>query len=105
MRISDIFEKLGIKGYDDLKEAERKVYKSWESALLKSDVTIEDLKKILPVEIKKAEAELELFENSAQEDLAQKAYLRVLRLLTTIIITPENERKTLEAQLRQRFNL
>lgn len=48
MRISDIFQKLNIKGFDDLKADEKKVYEGWAHAIQKRDVTMEDLKKIFP---------------------------------------------------------
>ncbi len=105
MHISDIFQKLGIKGYDDLKTDEKKVYMAWEQVLHRPDVTMEDLKKILPAEIQKAEAELEKYDNSPQKDLFHKAHLKTLRLLASIITTPEKERAALEQQLRQKFKL
>ena len=56
--IDQILHKLGVKSIDDLKPAERATWLAWSSILSKRDVTIEDLKKILPVEIERAKAML-----------------------------------------------
>ncbi len=105
LEISEIFERLGIKGFDELREDERKVYLAWQEILHKPDVTIEDLRKILPIELEKANTELRSHENSEKKDAFYKAYCTILSTLTTIITAPERDRKALEQQLKQKFKL
>lgn len=102
--INEILTKLGLK-YEDLKDEERKIYDAWTAILNKSDVTIEDLKRILPSEIEKARAEHEKYENSEKAELFWKAYVRILSLLTSIISTPAKEREALKEQLKQKFKI
>jgi hypothetical protein len=75
--ISDIFEKLGIKGYDDLKEAEKKVYLSWAETLSRKEITLEDLKRILPAELERANRELSNLSADSSQTSANSAFARV----------------------------
>jgi hypothetical protein len=102
--ISEILQKLGLK-YEDLKDEERKIYDAWSAVLTKPDVTIEDLKRILPAELAKARAEHEKYENSEKAELFWKAYVRILSMLTSIITTPGQEREALKQQLQKKFSL
>jgi len=103
--LDQILQKLGLKSIDDLKPAERATWVQWSAILGKRDVTIEDLKRILPVEIARAQAELLKYENSPQKDLFQKAYITALETITKIVITPEHERESLKAMLKQKYDL
>lgn len=103
--LSKILEKLGVKDYSQLKEQERQTYLQWAEILNKPDVTIEDLKKILPIERDKLIAELRKWENDPKKDLYLKAALRNLEMLTELIITPEKAREGLKARLEKQFNL
>lgn len=103
--IDKILAKLGLTSIDQLNAAEKATYQGWAAILGKSDVTIEDLKKLLPIEIDKARAELLKFENSKEKDLYQKAYVSVLENLTKIILTPAQERDNLRSMLIQKYGL
>jgi hypothetical protein len=105
MHISDIFQKLGIKGFDDLKADEKKVYEAWAKTLHKPDVTIEDLKRILPGELDRTDRELEKHETEGNKQSYLKAYAGFCRFLITVISGPKKERAALEQQLRQKFKL
>jgi len=52
-----ILQKLGLKSIDELKPLERETWRQWATILGKPDITIEDLKKLLPIEIARAHAE------------------------------------------------
>src|SRR5580700_3767186 len=56
--LDQILQKLGLKSIDDLKPAEKATWMQWATILGKKDVTIEDLKKFLPVELERATVEL-----------------------------------------------
>jgi hypothetical protein len=103
--IDALLEKLGIKSIDDLQPAERETYRAWAQVLAKQDVTIDDLKTLLPKELERANHELQNHENSHDKDLFYKAYASLCENLTKIILTPARERDTLRAFLKQKFNL
>src|ERR1044071_5098701 len=103
--LKQILEKLGVKDYSELKEQERQGYFKWVEVLNKTDFTIDDLKKFLPLELSRANEELRQYENSDKKELYFKAYTRILQLLTDLVTAPEKERKALEGQLRQQFNM
>ncbi len=100
-----ILAKLGLKSIDDLKPAERHTWLQWAKILGKNDVTIEDLKKFLPVEIERGNAELRKHENSDKKDSYYKAYTTILELITKIIVTPEKERDNLRAFLKNKYDI
>jgi hypothetical protein len=105
LNLSAIFQKLGIRGIDDLKPAEQATFKQWEAILTKPETTIDDLKKLLPKELERANHELQSFENSEKKDMFYKAYARLLEDITKIIITPEKERNQLKLMLQQKYGL
>ena len=103
--LEQILQKLNLKSIDDLKPAERATWMQWAKILGKTDVTIEDLKKLLPIELERARAELLKYENSKEKDLFHKAYITALETISKIIITPEKEREQLKAMLKQKYGL
>ncbi|HKQ06131.1 MAG TPA: hypothetical protein VJ464_13430 [Blastocatellia bacterium] len=103
--LKQILERLGVKDYSELKEQERQVYLQWAEILNKPDFTIDDLKKFLPIELARANEELRHWENSDKKELYYKAYARILQMLTDFLTAPEKERKALEGQLKQKYNL
>ena len=104
--LHELLEKLGIKDFGNLKEAERKVYLNWAEILSsKKDITIEDLKRILPAELERANKELADFDGSAKKLNYYQAYANLCRFLITTITGPAEQRKQLEQQLKQKFKL
>jgi hypothetical protein len=105
MKFDDILKKLSISDFGALKEAEKKTYLAWAETLNRPDITIDDLKRILPAELDKADRELEKHETNGQKEAYYKAYASLCRFLMTVISGPANERKALEQMLKQRFKL
>jgi len=103
--IEQILDKLGIKSIDDLQPAERETFNQWQVIIAKPDVTIDDLKGILPKKLERANHELHNHENSEKKDSYYKAYASILEYLNKIILTPAKDRDTLRAHLKQKFNL
>jgi hypothetical protein len=103
--ISEILQKLGLQSIDDLTPAEKATYEAWSKILSKPDVTIDDLKAILPKELERANVELRSFDNSEKKDNYYKAYTQLLTRLTTIIVGPTNAREELKTHLQKKFNL
>ena len=103
--LNQVLERFGVKDYSELKAEERAIYLKWADTLTKPDVTIDDLKKILPVELARANEELRQYENSDKKELYFKAYTRILQMLTDLLTAPEKARKALEGQLKNQFNL
>ena len=100
-----ILQKLNLKSIDDFQPAERETYRQWAQVLAKQDVTIDDLKVLLPKELERANHELQNHENSPKKDSFYKAYASLCETLTKIILTPARERETLRAFLKQKFTL
>ena len=103
--LEQILQKLGLKSIDDLKPAEKATWMQWATILGKADITIEDLKKFLPIELERASVELRKHDNSAQKDAYYKAYGDILATITKVINSPTQERDSLKAMLRQKYGL
>ena len=103
--LSQVLQRLGAKDYSQLKELEKATYLRWAEIINKPDFTLEDLKKFLPIESARANEELRNYENSDKKELYYKAYTRILQMLTDLITAPEKERRALEDQLKNQFNL
>ena len=103
--LDQILAKLNLKSIDDLKPAERATWTQWAAILAKPDVTIDDLKKLLPIELDRAKAELLKFENSKEKDLFHKAYITCLETISKIVLTPAKERETLRTFLKNKYSL
>ena len=56
--LEQILQKLNLKSIDDLKPAEKATWMQWATILGKADITIDDLKKFLPIELERATVEL-----------------------------------------------
>lgn len=100
-----ILDKLGVKRPEDLKADELKAYRAWQAILQKPDVTIDDLKALLPKELARATAELRDYKNGPRKDSFYKAYTTLLELITSILTTPTTQREQLKAELQRRFDL
>jgi hypothetical protein len=100
-----ILQKLGLTSIDQLKPAEKATWMQWTTILGKGDVSIDDLKKFLPQELERATVELRKHENSAQKDAYYKAYGDILATITKFITTPEKERESLKAMLKQKYGI
>src|ERR1700735_1100465 len=105
MNISDIFKKVGIKVFDDLNPAEQEAFRKWEAILTKPEPTIEDLKKILPSDLQRANEELRKYENSKEKDSYYKAYATLCEFILNVVATPTKEREQLKAMLKQKYGL
>ena len=79
-----ILQKLGLKSVDDMKRADKPTWVAWSKVLGRPDVMIEDLKKLLPIELERANVVLRNHENSAQKDSYCEAYCSILETLTKI---------------------
>lgn len=103
--LTALLEKLGIKSINDLKPAELATYTQWAHILSNGDITIDDLKKLLPIELDRAHAELRKFENSAEKDLFYKAYADLCQNIMKMILGPAKEREQLKAMLKQKYGI
>jgi len=99
-----VLEKLGIKGYDELSPEERKTYEQWGQMLAQPDVTLDDLKKFIPLQLSLIENELLSFDNSKEKDLFLKAQVRNLKMIHAFILGPEQRRKWAQEQINKLTN-
>jgi hypothetical protein len=102
-QLNKLLEKLNLK-WEDLTEEERKTYNSWASVLSSPSVTIEELKKFIPVQIETLEGQQNRYDNSKDKDLFLKAQLRNLKMINAFILGPEQRKKWLEAHIGQKAN-
>jgi len=96
MKINTFLQKLGIKGYDELSPQERQTYDQYQQ-LMEREVTLDDLKKMIPTLISMLDEQLLNPENSKETDLFLKARIKNLRDLNAFITLPERNRKALQA--------
>ena len=99
--IEQIFNRRGIKDVQELKGEELKTYQAWMQILAKPDTTIDDLKRVLPIETERVSEELRKYDNGERKELYLKAYANLLSFFTTLITQPEKQRNELKAQLEQ----
>jgi intergrase/recombinase len=103
MDFSEFFKKKGIKGYEDLNEAEKLTFQQWQAILNRPDTSIADLKAILPKELERANVELRKHENSKDKDSFYKAYTSLCEFMLTTIAGPEQKREQLKTMLKQKY--
>jgi 5-bromo-4-chloroindolyl phosphate hydrolysis protein len=104
MLLDQLLEKLGLK-FENLSKEERATYVEWAKILSKTDITIEDLKKVLPKELERANTELRNYENLPKKQVFYQAYASLLATLTQMIVTPASQRQALQAHLKKKFNI
>ena len=105
MILDQIFDKLGIKGIDELRPDERAVYQRYTEIFAKGEVSLDDVQRFLTTEAEKAKEELKKHDNSEKKDMYYKAYLTFTETTLKFIFAPAKEREALTAQLKQKFNL
>jgi hypothetical protein len=100
-----ILEKLGVKGVDALKPAERATYSEYARLLTLPDTTIDDLKKFFVTELDRAHAELRNHANGEKVITYYQAYATFLVSIQEFIYTPTKQREELRARLIQQFHI
>lgn len=103
--IRKLLEKLGLKGYEELKPTERASYERWEK-MLSAETNIEELRKFLKSELadlrNKREAEDAVpGERIDQERLGQ---IRTIKGMLGQYAKAENLRKQAEVEIEQSIN-
>ena len=102
--LDQLLEKLGLK-FENLTTEERATYLQWAKVLSTQDISIEDLKKLLPNELERANAELRNYENLPKKQLFYQVYASLLTTLTQMIVTPASQRQALRSHLKKQFNI
>src|ERR1041385_8649434 len=100
--LHNLLEKLGLK-YEDLSEQEKQTYDQYSAVLSQPEVTIDDLKKFIPVQLEILEYQQNDYQNSKDKDLYLKAAIRNLKMIHAFILGPEQRRKWLEQHLEKRL--
>lgn len=101
--LHNLLEKLGLK-YENLTEEEKKTYEQWTTELSQPEVTIDDVKKFLPVHIATLENEQNDYQNSKEKDLYLKACIRNAKMIQAFILGPEQRKAWLEKNIEKRIN-
>jgi hypothetical protein len=103
MSLNQLLEKLGIK-YEDLTDEEKQTYENWSNVLTTPDVTIDDLKKFLPVYIAQLQQEQNDYQNNEKKDLYLKACIRNAQMIQAFILGPEKQREWLQNNINKLKN-
>jgi hypothetical protein len=103
--LDEVLDKQGIKAISDLNEEEKKIYSEWEGILNAKEITIDELKKFLVTEISNAELQLLNPNNSKEIDIFYKATLRILKVMSGFINSPENSKEWLKDYLASQFKV
>lgn len=103
--ISKLFKALGLKGWEDLKPAERATYERYEE-MLRAETKIEDLKKFLNIELDRLRLlrEDETAIPGDRIDQERLAQIRVVRGMLGQYAKTENLKKQAEAEIEQTIN-
>ena len=97
--LQSTLKRLGVKDVRDLTPQERQTYDQFEE-VIKRQVTVDDLKKMLPVLRGQLEDRLLDPENNTERDVFLKARIRNLKDIEAFITAPERNRRALEANLK-----
>ncbi len=94
---------IGAKDIRDLSPQEKETYNEYQE-LMEREVTIDDLKKMLPALRKGLEDRLLEHDNTAETDMFLKARLRNLKDIELFITAPERNKAALETNLKNLIN-
>jgi len=100
--LHNLLEKLGLR-YENLSEEEKKTYTEWSVTLSQPDVSIDDLKKFIPLQIGILENQQNDYENPPKKDLFLKAQIRNLKMIHAFILGPEQRKAWLEKTINERI--
>ena len=103
--LNQLLQALGIRDYTALTAEEKKVYEDWGRILTAQDVSLEDVKKLMGTESRRAHEELKKFDNSKDRQIFYQALAHLTDTLTLFIDTPAVQREALRAQLKQQFKV
>jgi len=102
-----IFDKLGIKSFDDLSDEERKTYFDWQTAFSGKETKLEVVEKYIETEIEKLENELESYE--IERDRKRRLYVkaRITNYKTILSLITSNQKKCeqLTTHLKKKFDI
>lgn len=103
--IRDLLDKLGLKGFEELKPHERPTYERWEK-MLSSEVNVEDLKKFLYKRLDELRNLREAEETVPGDRVDQErlAEVRTIKGMLGQYAKAENLKKQAEVEIEQTIN-
>ncbi|MEM4271415.1 MAG: hypothetical protein QXO70_04980 [Candidatus Pacearchaeota archaeon] len=93
--IDSILKKIGLK-FEDLNTIERETLYSWQEALSKNNITVENIRNYIKVMRDSVEKELTKTNLNSKQDLFLKARLKNYMLLEAYLSTPEKAKEAIE---------
>lgn len=97
--LAKLFQKRGIKDINDLSSEEKQTFENYERVLSKRELTIDDIKQFLSLQIGIIESKWRDYEYKEKANLV--AYHTIYKTLLEAIDAPEKEREQLEKYLIQ----
>mgnify|MGYP001563727878 CR=1 FL=1 len=101
--LARILEKRGIKDAKELDTDEREAFEGYQRTLSKPDITIENVKEFLHIQLQVIEGKWKSYDMQNKADLIP--YHTVYKVLLDILNSPQAEREQLEKYLIQLHNL
>ncbi len=102
--LSKVLENLGL-NYEQLSKEEKETFAQYEEALNQKELTLEDVKAFITKQKEFVIGQLRDYRNDKEKDLYLKARLRDLEMLEIFISTPEQNKKKIINDLKQRFKI
>jgi|ERR1043165_1997239 hypothetical protein len=99
-----LLEKLNAK-YENLTPEEKKTYEAWAKTLSRKDVTLDDVKMFVKMELARSREELAKWDNTPARELFYKSLVHLTETLNAFIATPGAERDALRNHLREVFHI
>lgn len=94
---------MGIKSYEEMNEMEKQTLEEYQQVFAAADITIDDLKRIIPEQIERLREREEQFDIPDKESLFLKARIRNMKMLETFIFGPEKAKQRLEAEMKSKI--
>ena len=103
--LSKILEEAGIKDFTEMNDLEKKTFEQYQQILSSPDITINDLKKIIPAQIQHLQNQVNDYDISPLKAIYLKARIKNMQFLEKMIVGPAKEKKRLVHELKNKFNI
>jgi hypothetical protein len=101
--LTQFLKSIGVKSIDQLTPEELLTYKDWESSLNGRQITSEEVRQFLSVELEDATAKLITKSLGEREDIFLKMKVDFIRKLTGFLDAPAMERKHVENLIKNQI--
>jgi len=97
--LSRYLKKIGVLKFEDLNVEEKETYRNWEVALSGRNITEQDYKQFLEMELDQAVTRLTEIDLSREAETFRKVEVKFIKKVLTFLDMPQVEKKMLEGQI------